>query len=248
MDEARKFFRYIIPVAVYALETGLFLWIILPSWTIQQLDRLQDSEWWSVAIIGIAGSGGLGFLFNTIHHWLNLHFPTLHASMAYRELIMNLKSNGVLVLRDSRTRLEAPLEWPNKEVQAWSILSGLWHERAGKDSKIHMSNQRAESLANLVHSTGAASVAAASALVTALIVVGCAGEWGPTSESVARYLLAVFVGLSLVCLHEWSYRDTVNLTKCFLEQVLADALLDETQPVQTYVPIPPSKPPRRGGG
>jgi hypothetical protein len=234
---------------VYALETGLFLWIIFPSWTIQQLDRLQNSEWWSVAIIGIAGSGGLGFSFNTIHHWLNLHFPILHPCMAYRELIMNLKSNGVLVLRDSRTKLKAPPEWPEKEVQAWSILSGLWHERAGKDSKIHTSNQRADSLANLVHSTGAASVAAASALITALIVVGCTGEWGPTKESVARYLLAVFLGLMVIGIHEWSYRDTVNLTRGFLEQVLADALLDEQkQPVETYVPIAPSKTTKKGGG
>ena len=237
MEDARKFFRYIIPVTLYALEVGLLLWILFPFWTIQQLDRIQDGRWWGVAVFGLAGSGGLGFFFNTVHHWLNLHVPKLHPPMSYHAIIMNLKASKVLVLRDSRTKEESPLKWPEKEVQAWSIVAGLWHERAGQDSKIHMANQRAESLANLVHSTGAASIATWFAFATVLIVVGCIGQWGPSTESVVRGSVTIVVGLSLICLHESSYRDTVTLTKCFVEQILADQLHTEVMPVQTYVPI-----------
>src|SRR5262245_7502416 len=133
VDEARKFFRYVIPVALYALETGVLLWILFPSWTIERVGRFQDNKWWGVALISLAGSGGLGFLFNTVHHWLSLHVPLIHPSMAYHQMIMNLKASKLLIVCDSRTKEVGPPNWPKKEVQAWSIVSGLWHERAAKD-------------------------------------------------------------------------------------------------------------------
>jgi hypothetical protein len=214
---------------------------MLPHWTTGVLESLRKDNGFGLAIA--LGSGALGFLFSTIHHLLHWHGPReLHPGVDYRPLIGRLRVAGVLEVLEARTNIAVTSDVPRTRQEAWTIVTALWHERVTNQNKgIGAANPRADSLANLVHSVGAATVATAMALLTALIIAGhvafVSRDWDP----VMRFAATILIALLLFWLHEKSYRDTLNISQSFVEQVLTDTLSEETAkngPVRTHIVLP----------
>jgi hypothetical protein len=175
MDETRRFLRYVLPGALFAIEAILLLRILVPEWITPRLVDLGKNSGFGLAIGGLLGSGALGFLFSTVHHWLywrQLHWGRcwLHPTIDHKSTVSRLRSAGVLALM-STTDVPVALGWPTDEHQGWAIVNGLWHERVLKDSKIQAANARADTLSDVVHSLGAGMVASVAALVTVPFIV-----------------------------------------------------------------------------
>lgn len=74
-DEVRRFLRYVMPGLVYGVETLLFLYIVMPGFTVCIIENFHDKEGLG-AIVGVfLASGGLGYIFAAVHHWVHWHLP-----------------------------------------------------------------------------------------------------------------------------------------------------------------------------
>jgi hypothetical protein len=226
MDEARRFLRYIIPGALFATETLLLLLLLIPDWTIRQLkENFRNDSGIGLAVTALLASGALGFLFSTVHHYLYWHFPKIHPGPDYVKWVKVLRSRNLIQLLESRTFKEVQDDWPKKPIEAWSLITGLWHERLGVNSTILAANPRAETLANFVHSIGTATVALTFALITSIYIATQVGTF-----PVWRLGFTITIGGLLVVLHELSHRDVVGIANRFIEQVLTDALRQQQGP------------------
>jgi hypothetical protein len=228
MDEARRFLRYIIPGALFAIETALFLVLFLPHPTIEKLAELNNRGF-GVAVGAILGSGGIGFLLSAVHHWLYWNRPQLWGGIDHRTFIEQLQNDQILTITGGQ---------PHTPMEAWTIVTGLWHERVGAHCRsIQAANPRADSLANLVHSTGTAKVGYFSAVFSAALILFYV-SWPNTVllTEYKRWVLAA-AGMVTVLLVGWihlaAYRDTLKIAQHVAQQVLADALGDENN-AQTH--------------
>jgi hypothetical protein len=241
MDEARRFLRYVIPGALFATETLLLLLILIPDWTTQQLkENFRNESGIGLAITVLLGSGGLGFMFSTIHHYLYWHFPGIHPGPDYVGWVQVLRSRNLIQLRESRTFIEAEYGWPKEQIEAWSLITGLWHERIGTNKTILAANPRADTLANIVHSIGAATVAMFFALITSIYIATQVSTFSLDCGPVLRFISTLLIGGVLVMIHELSHRDVVGIANRFVEQVMTDAIVQEEStlnPAVTHVRV-----------
>ena len=88
-DEGRRFLRYVIPGLVYGVETLLFLFIVLPETTVSVLAKISDKDGLG-AIVGVfLASGGLGYIFAAVHHWVLWHCRFEEEVFDHRRVIKN---------------------------------------------------------------------------------------------------------------------------------------------------------------
>lgn len=232
MDEARRFLRYVTPGLSFVALTILLLWMLVPDWTRNRMADLRGDAGIGVVIATLLGSGGIGFFFSVLHH--SLHWRT--GPVDHRGLIARLRTRKVLYLVDAQTDKVFPIERNPTRFEAWSIVAALWHERVAKNNKIKGAEPRASSLADLVHSTGTARVAAASAWLLAF-AIPCSID--SLSFGWVRFLSTNGIAFGLLCVHHVAYYRTGLAAQRVVEQILDDALVDEYRtscgPVQTRV-------------
>ena len=124
-------------------------------------------------------------------------------------------------------------------MNAWVIVTKLWHERI-KDSasaKIGSANDRAKTMADLVHSIGACRVSLWAGTVTAVVMalnqMYVAGRNNFHLAGVAEHRIiawfALFLASTLVVLSHISYRQTNASATHFVTRVLRSALEDEKE-------------------
>jgi hypothetical protein len=192
---------------------------------------LSNSTGFGFTIAVLLGSGTFGFLFSTIHHWFQWlrweRFQHIHPGADHRRLLESLITAGVLHLVNGTNQSVHSLT----RMQAWVIVTSLWHERLSGDNGIAAANRRADTLANLVHSLGAATVASVAAVPTTIII---AVHMSGVSWDFERLVATLVVASLLIAVHENSYRDTLSISQRFVEEVLADTLSkDKALPITT---------------
>lgn len=239
MDEARRFLRYVTPGLVFITETLILLWIIEPDVTQTILKNFKNDASLGLVIATLLSSGGVGFIFSALHHWL--HWRGQTGVIDHRQFVISLRAQGVIQLRNRNSGAILYEESDLTRFQAWSILTGLWHERlAEEDSLIKATDSRATSLTDLAHSFGTAKVGSLAAwLFTSLILFhNCTVSievW-----AVARFILGNILAAFFVYLYCIAYRTTGKAYQMFIEQVLYDELKRENnpdKPTVTYVAV-----------
>jgi hypothetical protein len=226
MDEARRFLRYVTPGLVFLTETLILLFVIKWDVASRIVNGFKKESGVGLVIATLLASGGVGFIFSVLHHLL--HWLPLSRAVDHRQCVASLRARRIIRLRD-RTSGEVLADTVSlSRFQAWSILTGLWHERLSmQNSFIKAADPRASSLSDLVHSIGTARVAASAAWITALYTLWreCAWpiEWWRDERFVVGNLLAAF----FVGLYHAGYRMTGKATQKIVEQVLDDALTGE---------------------
>ena len=221
MDEARRFLRYVTPGLAFLVELLLLCWVLRPEFVEGRVSDLKDDAGLGLALLTIVGSGGLGFLFGAIHH--QLHWSRF-AVVDHRDFIRRARSRGMLRLIDSRNGEPVSDKVEPTRVEAWSIVTAVWHERVEDSLLLKGGEARASTLVDLMHSMGSARVASFVALVGSLLLIGRETPIDLHFEPVARFVVALALGLMLVCLFARAYRHTGESAQRFIEQVLDDAL------------------------
>src|SRR3970040_1571748 len=98
-EEGIRFFRYVLPGLVFFIETLLFAYIILPEQTVCFLnDHFQELG--AAAAVFLA-SGGLGFIFASIHHFVHWQpcFSCFEKGIFdHRELVTKLHDSQQIVI------------------------------------------------------------------------------------------------------------------------------------------------------
>src|SRR6185436_9309287 len=70
----RRFLRFVMPGLVFGTLTIIWVFIVLPQWTIAQIHALGAKDSVGVIVAGVLASGALGYIFATTHHWINWKF------------------------------------------------------------------------------------------------------------------------------------------------------------------------------
>jgi hypothetical protein len=98
VDEARRFLRYIIPGAIFAFLTALWLYIVLLDWPSFKLLEFTDKEGIGGAIAALLASGALGYIFATVHHCLHWNCPKYNQKVLDHSDMVNklLKTQSLL--------------------------------------------------------------------------------------------------------------------------------------------------------
>jgi hypothetical protein len=238
MDEARRFLRYVTPGLLFVSEAVILLLIVRPGVVTPQLAALKQDAGAAVVLTLLVASGGLGFLFGTIHHalhWLGL------GAMDHRGVIQRLVQRGALQLRSQRSdRLIDPAKISRE--QAWIAVSSLWHPRTGDDKRIKGADDKAKALTDLTHSLGTGFVASLAAVLVAYTLAAHAAPaagWTLSMVGRPRAAIAIAFAVAVSLSHWWNYRRTSRLAQQVIDQVLADVIVAEkgaaTDPVVTHV-------------
>jgi hypothetical protein len=112
-------------------------------------------------------------------------------------------------------------------MEAWMIVTKLWHERVKTDKRIESANDRADRNSHLVHSVGACRVAVWAALAVSLLISVYKLAEAPSVRHSGKLMLAfgAFAGVALIyCVCETSYRQVLAQSSDFVLRVLEDAL------------------------
>jgi hypothetical protein len=240
MDEARRFLRYVTPGLVFMTEVLVVLWVIAPDWTCDIMDGFKKDVGAGLAIVTLFASGGIGFIFSSIHHYI--HWRCESCVIDHRGLLVSLRSHGILCLVDRDSGDALPESETPDRFQAWAILTALWHERLADGSgKIKSADPRVTSLSDLAHSAGSARVAAGSAWIISLFVLGHCCSYSTEIYAVARFVVGNALAVLLLWLHHKGYERIGEAMCRVVEQVLCDALSEETArnrgTIQTHVTL-----------
>jgi hypothetical protein len=229
MDDARRFFRYLIPGLLLFLETGLFLFGVLPDWTIELLKEsagFDGGRALGLATAFVVTSGTLGFVLSMVHHTLYWLFPFWYPAVDYRRVLRGLRRRRLV----SDKLLQADGRDRGSVMSAWIILTKLWHERLKTSRRIAGATKRADLFANLVHSTGACRIALWSALVistSTFLDLWNRGRVLPQRSE--HWIIAIFsliAAITLLVCGEINYRQTHALARNFVLRVIRDALIE----------------------
>jgi hypothetical protein len=229
MTDGKRFLRYIVPGSVFFIELGLIIAGLLPDWTYLKIKSILTAENFDggtaagVAIGYFVTSGALGFLFNTIHHTLYWTFAKGYPAADYRNF-----DHKVFRAELSEPQGASPLQGGTREyMNAWIVVTKLWHERIETDCNIKSANPRADSFADIVHGLGSCRVALWSGFVTAVTFVAnffiIHGRLGLSPYWAAGAFLAI-VGMSLPFVGGRAYRQALRLSDHFVLRILRGAL------------------------
>ena len=184
MEETRKFLRYITPGLIFVVETTLLLWLIFPMDVKTLIQSLQEDKSLGLVLALLLASGGLGFIFSIIHHlaYWRIRFYPRHDFTRWKVLEARLPLTKTPEFTEPSTdspplcffiliRKAILADDYNQRRQRWVEITALWYKKADGSQINKNTHDRANSLADLVHSTGTAYVASLVSIFVAVLIV-----------------------------------------------------------------------------
>lgn len=219
MDEARRFLRYITPGLTFLIEIISLLFIAQPSIMLEHTKTLGGNANLSLPFTALIASGGIGYIFSLIHHFL---FWQIYAwrewtSLIYdhRDMLKALEEKGHLKFIDQRER-----DKKAKDItleNAWRVVCSIWHERKEDSTRIKSADNRTTSLSDIMHGAGTSFVGSVFAVIACFSIQLMFFEAKPFWWVIPISALLVFVHLK-------NYKTTVRQCQGVIEIIFADEL------------------------
>lgn len=231
MDEAGRFFRYIIPGITFFVEFLLFFLLMQWEWVWGHkclLKELFVAGNFNVAFSLLFASGGVGYLLGTIYRstlelWLSPGY--------YRNIIQNARDWKHLLIKVYGQDQDNPRLL---ERRTWIVFTFVLHERLAFSARKTTIIKRAESLNHHVHGAGTTTVGAFIAVAISLL----SHYW---LQPLMSWGLYWGLGISIVLIHFLVYMHALRFNIGFHELVFAREL-DEAyhyfgeNPITVFVP------------
>jgi hypothetical protein len=221
MEETRKFLRYITPGLVFAVETLVLLWIAVPNLPESALRHFDGDKGIGVVLALFLASGGAGYVFSTIHHYMYWHSKRYPAF----EYSNNADS------KNKKGSKGSEVNGPNKRLSErrskWVHDTCSWHKRLETSQIVKGSHDRANSLADIAHSSGSAFVASIFSIIATCLILMRKTQLTWDSAAIFNCLGSLIVAIVLFTMHLRNYRNAVVINQEFVEQVLRDAVEEE---------------------
>lgn len=216
MDEARRFLRYVVPGLVYGVETLVLVLIADPGWTLDQL-KTVSKDVVGVALTAFLASGALGYIFAALHHlflwWIESDvFNHVELAKSRPELLGKTRSE---LLGGEPDKKELTRE--GAMVRAWTY----WYGDSKRVAAVpEYGRDKLDSLGDQAHGLGAARVASAFALATALWICWKADKlawnWGVFSM--------VILGALVLTAFQCGYRRVAKIAFQLWERIVWKSL------------------------
>jgi hypothetical protein len=217
MDDSRRILRYVMPGLVFAVQAGIFIYIVYPEKVWEQVET-SGKDGLGAALASVLVSGALGYICATLHHgWVRL---CQHERLPWHDVGSNILDHSAFVRKliklglyparsDSTglTRLDA-------DSLAWKD----WYCRVEDGTIAKAVEAKVESLSDQAHGFGAARVAAVFGTVVAgwycfiypnVIVDPCDNQFGFRAVAAVAFSLAAVVSLWLAYRRLGAYAQTV---------------------------------------
>ncbi|MFA4932785.1 MAG: hypothetical protein WC625_07770 [Caldisericia bacterium] len=217
MEEARRFFRYIIPGLLFFIEISLYLFFSANNQFIQFLREWGKDISFSVTLF--LTSGGMGFLLGVVYH-------TLYWTKGIRRLVVN----HVPLIKDCVKRgwLELARRRDGSNINistltqsgAWRIVIAFWHERRECSKRIKAANARTDSLTDIMHGLGVTLVGS---LLSIPIWVCIHAKLVCTYPSWYYYLPPVLIS----SLHFVNYRRVIKDFQSIVDIIISNEIKNE---------------------
>ena len=223
MNESRRFIRLVLPGIVFAVEVDFYYWLLTGGILFSNFSANTESSAAKLLTLLLA-SGGLGFIFSAIHHFL--HWRNENKTMNHASMINRLVQNGILEIKDREAGVELGRE------DAWIVTSALWQQRIENNDKIKAANRRTNELVDMMHLSGTACVVSVFAIVFAIIAFLSDIKTNDLASECfffIRFGLFTVLSAALVGLFYKQYHRTAKVARQLIDQVLSDALLQEQQ-------------------
>jgi hypothetical protein len=207
-DEGRKFLRYLMPGLVYGVETLLFLYIVLPEFAVCMVANFRDKDGLG-AIVGVfLASGGLGYIFAAVHHYVQWHSRFDKEILNHSRIIEKLRHKEKIPFdNEDLARLDRADKADKRETRkiAESLSLALWYRLLKKEHKLGTNG--IDQLRNQAHALGTARIASVFALVTTIGL----SMWHGIPDvchlfPAIRYVVMLILGVGTIWMFDNSYR------------------------------------------
>jgi len=191
MGDARRFLRYLMPGAVYGIETLFLLWIICPvPGQKYVLDPSGKDSLIGIVLGSVIVFSALGYIFSSIHHachWL---------SNEECDEIDKILDHKVIAYKISTEKVKNSLD-------AMAISYAHWYQQMANHKIGNAAEQKVHSLGDQAHGLGTARIASIFALPTTLAIAltseaPICGD-GSVFRIITMYLLWMYVTWTFHC-------------------------------------------------
>lgn len=221
MDEARRFFRFVIPGALFIVLISLYTLISACEYLKANIKDIVESvknyEILGIIFAAILTSGSIGYLFSNIFHFINnighrqdwkwlvvFHTP-LWEEAAERKLI-NIVPQQTL-----------------RSDQSWSLVTAYWQSRIknSRRTQIDGANERIKSFTDILFGLGAAIVGSIAAIPLWVCIhkalIGCY-PFAIQVELIIAWIIAIMIPI-IFCVN-------YGVVATHIERVLRSIILE----------------------
>jgi hypothetical protein len=150
MDEAKRFFRFILPGLSSLVEFVFFVWLLIPSKVVCCKDELKEIG----TVVGLlVGSGALGFILSNLYHAVSWGVFRGALTINHKRLIERACKGEILKLHQQDGGAAISPETVSRR-DSWRIATAIWHARIKISPRIEGANTRTDSLTSIVHGLG----------------------------------------------------------------------------------------------
>ncbi len=219
MDEARRFLRYITPGLSFLIEIVVLLFIAQPSIMLGHTKSLGNAANLSLPFTALIASGGLGYIFSLIHHFLfwQIYTRLEWTSLIYdhREMLNALEEKDHLKFIDQQENIRQAKDITLEN--AWRVVAAIWHQRKEDSTRIKSADNRTTSLSDLMHGAGTSFVGSVFAVIAWFSIQLIFFQATPP-------LWVIVISLLFVIVHLMNYKTTVRQCQGVIEIIFADEL------------------------
>jgi hypothetical protein len=214
MEDARRFLRYGLPGLAFVIQTAVLLLLLRPDLFPRALGPFSDKSTLAAVVAGLVASGGLGYLFSTVHH--SIHWRTKWLTIDHRANLLRLANEGLITLPTTPDMVTPD--------DAWVYTSILWYQRREDSPAIRGADANARALTDLAHMLGTTRIASVAATLAAFGYAAGVSSWAPEGSPVVRFLCAATVAIVFGAAACKGYLRTARFAQRFIDGVLTDAL------------------------
>jgi hypothetical protein len=231
MQEAQRFFRYVVPGLTLFIEAGIYL-LLSGDICFSQLIKISNNI--AVAISALLASGAIGFLLGVFYYTLIWRRPFIKIAIDHRPALREAVDNGWLQLKSHLP--EKAIDVNDLSIRgAWHIAISYWNSRIEASLPIKGATPRAERLADIGNGLGTACISSAFAFLVWCIynISGLASriEWFD--------LISVAAWIVIFYFHVTNFREATNDIQTIFATVLLNELRlrydEDKKPVTVYV-------------
>jgi hypothetical protein len=227
MDEARRFLRYVTPGLTFIIFLCFFLYLSNQEIFIKTAKEISKEADIGLPVALLIASGGLGFFFSIVHHFLIwwIYAPIKCSAlnkltMDYRKALISAESQGQLILQSQQGDT---IEAARLTIAgAWRVFTAIWQERVDESPRFKGADSRTTSLCDLMHGSGAALVACVASVIIWMFIqifVICS----------APSFWSCVVALLLVLIHLLNYIFLVAHSLGVTQMIMLDELQDPSE-------------------
>jgi hypothetical protein len=239
MDESRRFLRYVMPGLVFAVQAGVFVYIVYPEQVWEQFEKF-GKDGIGAAVASFLISGALGYIFASMHHQWVRRWPakmppplsapsgtTRRTVLDYSEWVNDRILDGNYPGHPGRTdpQKRTKLERLDAEALVWKD----WYRRVEDGTIAKAVEAKVESLADQAHGFGAARVASVCALIVSswyCFVYRLEFDWAFLIRVPVAFAFSLFAWYSF----SLAYQRLGTLAQRVFEHALGEAFDEELKP------------------